>query len=153
MIYDRTIEDVILSKEIRKNKIQKGEILNQEDIYILERGTITINTLNRIERKQEELKQLLTAAGYRNVEIINREWGYLDFFDKDNFERILSNLNILKRAFFVYYNTPDVPLMSYNYENINDMEKILYDIEEILINMQNKYRHCGEFQCGEVNKN
>jgi hypothetical protein len=22
-----------------------------------------------------------------------------------------------------------------------------------LINMQNKYRHCGEFQCGEVNKN
>lgn len=152
MIYDRTETDVNNAVLLRK-KLQLGLELSEAETSAIERGTITINTLNRIENKQDELKILLNSAGYFNTPIINKNWTYSDIFDNQNFQRLIDNLNILRNAFFVYADTPKTPSVSYHFEDINSLEKILEDIETMIADMRSRYRQCGTFQCGEVNKN
>ena len=66
MIYNRTEEDVKNALEIRKNVIQQGQEPTDEQREILERGMLTINTLNRIKNKQSELSKLILSMGYRH---------------------------------------------------------------------------------------
>lgn len=152
MIYNRTSEDVSLSKMYRE-KLQKGETLSESQIATLERGTMTINTLNRIEEKQAELKGLLNNMGYWNTNITNKSWGYSDIFSKTEFQRIINNLNILRNAFFVFSDTPKTPPISFHYEDINSLEKILFDIDVMINDVKSRYRECGTFECGEENLN
>ena len=149
MIFDRTQNDVDTAISIRKNKVQKFQELTESDINYLERGTLTINTLNRIEAKQEELKNLFNDMGYWNTPIINKTWGENDIFNADEFQRILDNTNVLRRAFFVYKATPNTPPISYYWDDINSLEKILYDLDVMINDVKSNYRECGTFYCGE----
>lgn len=149
MIFDRTIEDVNNAIKIRAEKVQNGVELSQEDIETLERGTITLNTLNRIEEKQDALKSELNGIGYWNTPMLNKHWTKNDIFDETDFQRIVNNLEILKKSFFVYSTTPRTPTAKYYFENINAAEKILSDIELMISDVENHYKICGTFECGE----
>lgn len=149
MVFDRTEKDVEDAKQIIAEKVKKFVNLTEEELEILNRGTITIDTLNRIEAKQNEIKELINGMGYWSVNISNRIWEFNDIFDESNFQRIIENLNILKKAFYTYSFTPETPRMSYRFENINDIEKILYDLDLMVSDMKEKYRECGTFECGE----
>ena len=149
MIFDRTQNDVDTAILIRNTKVKNFEELMESDINYLEKGTITINTLNRIESKQEELKNLFNDMGYWNTPITNKVWGENDIFNVDDFQRILDNTNILRQAFFVYKDTPNTPPISYHFEDINALEKILYDLDVMINDVKSHYRECGTFGCGE----
>ena len=149
MITNRTQYDVDTAILIRNTKVKKFETLTESDIATLERGMMTINTLNRIEAKQEELKTLLNGIGYWNTPITNKAWTETDIFDADEFQRIIDNTNVLRDAFFVYKDTPSTPPISYHWQDINALEKILYDLEKMGEDVQKLYKQCGTFQCGE----
>lgn len=149
MITNRTQYDVDTAILIRNTKVKNFEALTESDINYLERGTITINTLNRIETKQEELKNLFNDMGYWNTPITNKVWGEKDIFNVDEFQRIIDNTNILRNAFFVYKSTPNTPPISYRWQDVNALEKILYDLDVMISNVKADYRYCGEFECGE----
>lgn len=150
MIFDRTQNDVDTAIRLRTEKVQKFQELTEEEIETLEKGTLTINTLNRIENKQEILKGLFNELGYWNTPITNKVWDSLQIFNVDEFQRIIENTNILRSAFFVYKNTPNTPPVSYHYEDINSLEKILFDLDVIINEIKSRYRRCGTFKCGEV---
>ena len=149
MIFDRTQNDVDTAIFLRNTKVKKFEELTESEIVTLEKGTITFNTLNRIENKQDELKNLFNGMGYWNTPITNKVWGENDIFNVDDFQRILDNTNILRQAFFVYKNTPNTPPISYHYNDINALEKILYDLDVMINDVKSHYRECGTFECGE----
>ena len=150
MIFDRTQNDVDTAILLRDTKVKKFETLTESEIATLEKGTLTINTLNRIENKQEELKNLFNEIGYWNTPISTRQWAYADIFEGTQFDRILNNLEILIKAFFIYKNTPNVPDNNYRkYQTINDVEKILYDLDVMINDVKSHYRECGTFYCGE----
>ena len=149
MIFDRTQNDVDTAILIRNTKVKKFEALTESDINYLERGTITINTLNRIEEKQEDLKGILNDMGYWNTPITNKVWGENDIFNVDEFQRILDNTNVLRRAFFVYKDTPNTPPISYYWQDINALEKILYDLDVMINDVKSHYRESGTFESGE----
>ena len=151
MITDRTASDVSFAKTLRA-KLQSGQTLSDAEFSILERGALTIKTLNRIENKQAELKELLANEGYYNTPIQNKTWEYTEYFNKNEFQRILNNLNMLRNAFFVYAVTPSTPPISFHHENINALEKVLFDIETMLNDMIDRFRECGTFECGEANE-
>lgn len=150
MIFDRTQSDVDSAISLRNTKVKNFETLTAIEIETLEKGTITYNTLNRIENKQEELKNLFNDIGYWNTSILNKVWGENDIFNVDEFQRILDNTNVLRKAFFVYKGTPNTPTVSYHYNDINALEKILYDLDVMISNVKADYRYCGEFECGEL---
>ena len=161
MIFDRTQNDVDTARILRNTKVKfdpitmqpiNSEELTEREIATLEKGTITINTLNRIENKQDELKNLFNDMGYWNTPITNKQWTENDIFDNNgerDFQRILDNTNILRQAFFVYKDTPNTPPISYHWQDINALEKILYDLDVMINNVKSHYRECGTFYCGE----
>lgn len=148
MIFNRTNYDVTEAKRIRE-EIQKGYTPTENEIETLERGTVTINTLNRIENKQAELKQMCNAMGYWNVNIINKTWDYTDVFDSTEFNRLINNTGMLRSGFLVFMTTPQTPEALYHFENFNHLEKILHDLYEMTNEIKLLYRECGSFQCGE----
>ena len=149
MITNRTQYDVDTAILIRDTKVKKFEELTESEIATLEKGTMTYNTLNRIETKQEELKNLFNDMGYWNTPITNKVWSENDIFNVDEFRRIIDNTNILRQAFFVYKNTPNTPNVSYHFEDINALEKILYDLDVMINDVKSHYRECGTFESGE----
>ena len=158
MIFDRTQNDVDTARIIRNTKVKFDAItmqptnldeLTPDELQILNKGTFNYTDLNRIESKQEELKNLFNDMGYWNTQITNKVWGENDIFNVDEFQRILDNTNILRNAFFVYKDTPNTPPISYHLKYINALEKILYDIDVVISNVKSNYKFCGEFECGE----
>ena len=148
MIFDRTQNDVDTAIILRREKVQKFQALTESEIATLEKGTLTINTLNRIETKQEELKNLFNDMGYWNTPMLNKVWGENDIFNVDEFQRILDNTNVLRQAFFVYKDTPNTPPISYYWDDINSLEKILYDLDVMINDVKSHYRECGTFESG-----
>ena len=116
---------------------------------ILEKGTITVNTLNRIEEKQNELKYLFNEIGYWSTKITNKVWTNQDIFDAAEFQRIIDNTNTLRSAFIVYKDTPNTPGVSYHWQDINALERILNDLDVMINDVKSHYRECGTFECGE----
>ena len=136
MIFDRVQNDVDAAVALRREKVQTFQELTESEIATLEKGTLTINTLNRIESKISELNSLLETLGYVPLDIVIKNWEYTDIFSGDEFNRISANVGMLRAAIPVMKDTPDTPLAEYYYSNINDLEKILYDIDFLLNNSQ-----------------
>lgn len=150
MITDRTQNDIDNALKIRNDKVKTFQTLTDDDITTLERGTMTINTLNRIEEKQGELKNLFNGIGYWNTPTKNKtDWTYTDIFTEEDFRRIIDNENILRNAFFTYKDTPGTPNISFHYEDINSLEKILVDLDVMINDVKSNYRECGNFECGQ----
>lgn len=149
MIFDRTQNDVDTAIRLRKEKVQTFQELTENEIAILEKGMFTLNTLNRIEEKQEDLKGIFNDMGYWNVPITNKSWDNTQIFDENEFQRIIDNTNVLRRAFFIYKDTPNTPPISYHYNDINALEKILYDLDVMINDIKSNYKECGTFESGE----
>lgn len=150
MIYDRTQEDVNNALRIREQKVQQGQELTSEDIETLERGTITINTINRIEQAQSDLFEYFISAGYFPQKIINKVWDENEIFNSTDFERLIANGEVLRKAFYDYENTPDEALPKYAFEQLNAIERLLYDLWENYQYMVSNWKRCGIYRCGEV---
>ena len=151
MIFDRTQNDVDTAVILITEKVQTGAELTEQETDILEKGTLTINTLNRIENKTAELKALFDDIGYFAGNVNTRIWEYSQIFGIEDFEIILANLDVLRRAYYIYKETPDIPRARYHFQNINDIEKILSDLETMYRDMKSYVRECGTFECGEEN--
>lgn len=159
MIFDRVQGDVDEAIRLRNEKIKFDPItmqpinldeLTPTELATLNKGTFNYTDLNRIEGKQAELKTIFNNMGYWNTPITRKEWTENDIFSADEFQRILDNTNVLRRAFFVNTNTPSTPAVSYHYSDINALEKILYDLESIANSVKMRYKICGIFRCGEL---
>lgn len=158
MITDRTQKDVDEAKRIIAEKIQfdpmtlqpiNGEELTDTELEYLRKGTFNSEDLNRIENKQIELKNLFNDMGYWNNDITNKiNWSDNYVFLENDFQRIIDNENVLKNAFFVYKDTPKTPEISFHYDDINALEKILVDLDVMINDVKSKYRRCGTFRCG-----
>jgi hypothetical protein len=147
VIFDRTQNDVDTAIVLRNTKVKSFADLTNEEVVMLERGTITINTLNRIENKQQDIVELFSNLSI-NVNIKNKNWEEAQIFNRAEFQRILDNLNVLVKSFCVYSNTPNIPKISYHFEDINAIEKILFDLEELYNKALKSFVYCGTTYCG-----
>lgn len=148
MIFNRTATDVEEAKKIRENKVKTGQPLTESEIEILERGMFTLSSINRIQDKQFELKNLINEIGYYSTPIIIKNFEETDFFTKEDFEQIINNNTKLKNAYFVLATTPLDAMPRYNYSDINKIELLLNDLEIVLEDMKSKFKRCGTFSCG-----
>lgn len=130
MIYDRTQADIDEARELR-TKLGRGEALTEDEVRQLERGTLTVVTLNRIENKMSELSQSLKNKG-NSTNIATKSWIHGDYFYKNDFERWISILDKLKM--FAPSLTVDTPTVdeALTFDGINKVEKILVDTEEAI---------------------
>ena len=149
MIFDRTQNDVDAAIALRREKVQSFAPLTDEEVAVLEKGFLTINTLNRIESKQAELDLLFDEMGYRGEPITTVQWTETQIITIEDFERLLENTEKLKRRFLAYKSTPVTPLFMLDYTEVNAVEKILHDLSAMATEVQGNFRFCGTFESGE----
>lgn len=123
---------------------KQSDIANDTD-----KAYISYTDLNRVEEAITYLKQLLDKYGY-NFTTQEKKWLISDFRKNEDMARLKSNIDNLRNA-YPYLVSPVTP-NPIKYESIqeaNDIEEILYKINEIIINMTQNFIHCGVANCGQ----
>lgn len=118
------------------------------------KGMYTHNDLNRVEAAVENLVGRLSSLGYdfSNV-VIKTDWSYGDGQPTiADMERYFSNIRRLRECFIVYPDTPPAPSIDrkLDYQIANDIERILYDVDEIINKGNASWYYTGEVFSGEV---
>lgn len=114
-----------------------------------DKAYISYTDLNRVEEAITYLKQLLAKYGY-NSATQEKKWLISDFRKNEDMARLKDNIDKLRNA-YPYLVSPVTP-NPIKYESIqeaNDIEEILYKINEIIINMTQNFIHCGVANCGQ----
>lgn len=139
MIIDRTLEDV---------EYAKANPTSTEDL----KGSYNNSDLNRVEEKVEELYNILKGYSYDGkIEVIKTDWLKTDFFTPNDDTRYLGNIRKLINSYFIKNDTPSLPntMEMLTYEDANAIEKILVDIENIIINMEQTFVYSGVSNSGQ----
>jgi hypothetical protein len=143
-IFDRNAEDALrvkyfLSLGYKNMTSSEKETWLNSDL----KGALNASDLSRIESNMSIISEIL------KIQIETKTWSELDIPNTSDFSRIRSNLILIKNNALVHDTTPNVPDLPFNnYQKINDIEKILFDIHEILTSQT--YYYCGlELYCGE----
>ena len=131
LIYDRTENDV-------KNKTDKGYH--------------NISDLNRIEEWCAYLADLLNSYNYKINITAKTNWQLTDTRTVAQLERIRKNIALIRST---YSNIPrdiTVPsnLSPINITKANDIEKILYDIDRIISEMESYFIYSGVSNAGQT---
>lgn len=123
-IFDRTEDDIL-------NHTAKA-YLNAEDF-------------NRIETNCKELAELLNVSGL----ITKLDWTIQDFPTSDNIQRIIGNVSAIREAWYTYRGTPEVPKSMKTWQQLNDLERIIWDVYTMKMDNNNAVCYAGEFYAGE----
>ena len=160
LIYDRAESDETASAAIRKSYQTLGNWsgLTDAERAQLERGTLTYNTLNRVESAVKPLAAALTSAGYP-VEVTpvlkgskseDREWQEGDVLYRPQWTTYIDNVQKLRDAYYTLAETGELPAPGdkLKYTGANTIEKVLADIDLLLDGMKSIYRRAGTFTAG-----
>jgi hypothetical protein len=138
LIFDRTPADV----EYARNNPSAEEWL---------KGCYNYIDLNRVEEWCKYLSNLLNSYGYGNLINGKTDWGINDIQTVEQMARYLNNVKILMETFILKKDTPKLPdtINKLTYSQANDIEKILYDINELIDKMEAIFRYSGTFYSSE----
>lgn len=138
-VYDRTANDVAY---VFTHQGSDAEL----------KGALNVSDLNRIENNTEWLKQQLLIHGYHTDEMnIKTNWLNTDFIYLDDIDRIRQNVIELVDAYYDLIASPTImlgeePLI---HTHINDVEKVIFDVNTILDRMISYFRISGTFVSGQ----
>jgi flagellar biosynthesis/type III secretory pathway chaperone len=149
MIYDRTAQDVEQAQEIFETKVKNFVALTEDEKTALERGRVTVDTLNRIEQKQAEIATMLKQWHYLKQDIANKTWSS-GVFRQEDLKRLADNTKILRDCFYVMSANIANPAARFYYTEFNNMEKILWETSQLIKFTESSFKHCGSFNSNQI---
>ena len=148
LIYDRTQKDVQRVAELDK-KFRLGTITTAEVEEYLSgmKGAYNATDLNRVGEVIEYIAERLKSAGYGFGLTVKKDWQISDVITVENTAYYLDAINTLRRWFVARKDTPDTPadLSGLTYTEANNIEKILFDIDELITKMIEQQYYSGWF--------
>ncbi len=113
-----------------------------------EKAYYNYTDLNRIESWCKYLSEILTSYSYQiNIET-KTNWVATDFPTLAEMERIRKNIVTLKDAFYSFTEVPNTT-NNMTYQKANDLERILREIDYLLMSMENNFVYCGVANSGQ----
>lgn len=141
-ITDRTQTDV--SDAIAAIKSWRG---HPEEAVEL-KGCFNATDMNRIEGNIGFLAEKFAELTYP-VEVSIRTWEKKDAPKVSDVNRIMSNLRNLSYA-FTDFGFPAIPSAMLDFQEINDVETIIYQVNRLLDIMTETFKKCGTFKSGQA---
>lgn len=144
-IYDRTEQDVARVKYLTKQYLN-GSITQAEKVEYADdlKGALNRSDLERIINNIELLNEVLELS--LDVPTIPPHYPA----DTDFYEDLLDCVATIRASYAIHADTPQTPSQPLNlYTKWNDIEKILFDIYDIL-NTQFVYYSIDEIYCGDT---
>lgn len=155
MVVDRTAADV----EYWRSLQQKGYAAMTDDEKAAwnsgtMKGAYNASDLNRVGVALNYLREALAAEGYLSADLFaaKTDWAVTDIPTTKNLSEYLTYIAHIRGATKQLADTPPTPADTgtLNYNNANDIEKILVASEHMLHNIQNAWFFCSDLYCGEV---
>lgn len=151
LIYDRTQADVNRAIELN-SKYNAGTITAEEltewDNFL--KGAIDYQTLNRVGEWVEYLSNKLNSYSYLQTTYPKTDWVETDFMTPEQSLTYLQNIRTLMNTINVQL-TAELPnsMNKLTFESANAIEKILYDLDTGITNMEQTWKYVGEVISGE----
>lgn len=153
-IFDRTIEDVDQVLMLI-NVIQQDGWNNVDDDVKSQflgelRGTFNKVTIERIINNTKYLEEKLLSLGY-NPQITHQKdvWSYSDIPTITDLTELVSNLQNLIDCFYNITGTLPTDMSTLEFDEVNDMERVLYDINRYSDRVDKRRLYCGTVMCGQ----
>ena len=122
-VYDRSAQDVL-------QRTKKG-VLNAEDI-------------NRIENNTGDIADKIA------VPVTVKSWSVGGLPRVSDYKRIRDNVERIRQGYGIRSDTPATPEQPLNtYQKWNDIERILFDVNDLYDRTENARAYCGEIFAGE----
>ena len=138
-VYDRTQADVDYAKYQLAQKINNIEY----------KGCFNATDMSRIENNIQYLSDILISLYYFNS-LTTRTWGKNGLPYQSYIDNIINNISILWEKWGKPPDAEDLPNTLLTYEQVNNIEKNIFLLKEMLDDMASSFRECGTFECGEV---
>lgn len=131
LIFDRTEDDI-------KNLTAKGHY-NAVD-------------LNRVGQAMQYIGNLLHNYGYSIKISPKTDWTMNDIPNQSEMNWYVHDLVALRNVIPVYTSTPTVPqhMDKLTWQKANDVEKILFDLNEIITKMEKAWFYSGDLYSGDL---
>ena len=122
-VYDRSAQDVL--------QMTKKGVLNAEDI-------------NRIENNTGDIADKIA------VPVTVKSWSVGGLPRVYDYKRIRDNVERIRQGYGIRSDTPATPEQPLNtYQKWNDIERILFDVNDLYDRTENARAYCGEIFAGE----
>lgn len=122
-VYDRSAQDVL--------QMTKKGVLNAEDI-------------NRIENNTGDIADKIA------VPVTVKSWSVGGLPRVSDYKRIRDNVERIRQGYGIRSDTPATPEQPLNtYQKWNDIERILFDVNDLYDRTENARAYCGEIFAGE----
>ena len=150
LITDRTNADVSYAQRM-KGKKWADLTSEQKAEYLLGlKGAYSYTDFNRVENAVAYLSELLKTYGYENTVNVKTNWTSEDMQKVSEIQRYIDNIAELKNKYYTSIEgTMPTTATWLTVEGANYLEKLLANIEEIIINMTQNFIHCGVANCGQ----
>lgn len=154
LITDRTAQDFVRWLELRN----KGWANMTEEERVEWSGDMKVaynaSDLNRVGTVINYLWGLLEDAGYTaNKKVLAKaDWAEGEIPTAADLSLYLSYVEAVRSALAQYQKTPKTPadVGSLNYQDANDIEQIMIDVDQLITNMLAARYFCGDLYSGEV---
>ena len=138
-VFDRTQADVDYAKQQLAKKSNTTEY----------KGCFNVTDINRIENNTRYLADTLYSLYYFNYLTTFSDWNRSGLPTQPNIDRIISNID---KLWSVWDKPPDaleLPATLTTYEQANHIEKNIHLLKEMLDDMVDSFKECGNCECGE----
>lgn len=110
------------------------------------KGAFNYDDLNRIEGDCQYLADQVNGYGYSVSITTKTNWAMTDWPSKGNIDRIRSNIQAIEAAYFTLTGTPDMDFTtSFDWDDANDLEQNLKNINILIKQMIQGFRYSGGF--------
>jgi hypothetical protein len=137
LITDRTQSDVDRWRELRDKGWNSMTESERNEWSESMKGAYNDSDMLRVDEAIKYITNRLNESGY-NISIDPySQWSEDEIPSSNQLSYYLSCIKSLRNILTVYQETPQVPssMSIINYQDANDIEKILFDIDELITNM------------------
>lgn len=150
LIYDRTLADRQRVLALRAKGIQGMTVAELAEYTSGMKGAYNVSDLTRVKEAMEYIAERLRGYGWALTLEAMQTFVRGDKPLEEQLAPYLRNLSKLRSSLTVPATTPAVPpdMECLTWQDANDIEKILADIDQLLTNAAAACRHCGAAVCG-----
>ena len=149
LVFDRAQADVERVKTLTQKMIDGTANAAERNEWLSGsmKGSYNVSDLNRVGAAVEYLTEALYSMGYNVPTVPKDDWTETDIPTQTQMTRYIENIHTLRDH--LPYVAPDAPesATGLDYQKANNIEEILYTLEQVLIAMQenSKLRQANTF--------
>lgn len=154
LITDRSEADVERWRELRDKGYAAMTAAERAEWDSGMKGAYKPTDLNRVGNALNYLLERLSTASYLAADTFaaKTDWVASDVPTASDLAAYLRYVSTIREAMAQYADTPPTPTYSggLSYEEANDIEKILVDVDTLISNMLAARHFCGDLYSGEI---